>query len=190
MKNKPQTRRDLCHLIDRLHSMMWAKSAISLFFNNQFKNDTLFISSIIKNDDKIRPKIHKRYICGQYFSYLFGFLLPLSLLAFFTLFAHLSIAKYRSDGRLDDIIFGTIGNIRNWLYIPCVLILIIYVVRLIDIGGKSESKFMALLRWYKEEIKKRPEWEINKIIKQSHIPWYTKIITHLTGIWVVYTLKE
>jgi hypothetical protein len=141
----------------------------------------LLMKDVFKRDNRIKPKIKKRHIAGQYVWYIFGYLIPLYLLVFFFIFGHLSIAKVRSGGHLSDILFSTVDKIRDWLLIPCVLLLGIDVWRN---AVSSQVQLKWLLMWYKEYAKKHPEWETNQILQKVEINWYKKIF----GIWTIYVM--
>jgi hypothetical protein len=190
MKNKLQTKTDAYLLIDRLDRVLLNKkiSFEKSFFNKNLRHDILLIKEILKTDYAIQLNIKKKFIGFQYLFFVFCLLIPTCLVLMSWIFSRFIRMKYMIRGNLDGIFYRLGDQITDCVYLPSLLLIFIYFWKLGEIS--SEYDFVCLLRWYKENIKKRSKWEINNMLQQVHIHWYKKIFVFIFGIWTIYVLKE
>jgi hypothetical protein len=186
MKNKKiKNRKDLYRLIYRIDRKTSEKMTfLGLYSNKQYRQDVLWAKEILKTDRSIKFNIKKKYILGQYFSYVLLVFIPLCMIMLCFMYFRMAAFKGKLNG-----IFYSFGNaVSGWLFIVSVIIIVIYFWQL-STRKRVEDSFVCLLRWYKENIKNRPEREINQIIQQVHIPWYKKGFAYIFGIWSIFVLK-
>ena len=187
MKNKPiETQRDLYQFIERIEKNFSPSKKI-LFPSKRYGNEILYLNNVLKKDLRTHHEIRKRHIIISQISIIllnFLFWLSLFLIVFF---------GYHSDFHLRGTIkYGLLGRIKDCIYFPCIAIMIISFITglsLLPRIAAMKVEFQSFLYWYKEHIKKRPEWEINKIIQEVRIPKYKIILTKIFCVWMVYVKK-
>ena len=159
-----------------------------LFPNKQQKEDILCLNQIVKKDVQVHSEIEKKYM--GYWRILIILAKALFFIIVVLLVIFIGHAHVNSDGTSR---YGYIGKLRDYLFFPCLILgaltLITFSFLDAQIIGGIRAKFHSFLYWYKENIKQRPEWEINKIIQEVHVPKYKTILTKIFGVWLVYVKK-
>jgi hypothetical protein len=187
MKNKSiKTRRDLYQFIGSVEEKILTPKKM-LFPEKEYKKDILCLNQVVRKDAQVHSEVKKIY---------FGNIRVLAILSISMFFIVIGlIAIFSGHARLyllGHAKYGLIGKIADYLFFPSLAIEILSLIALFSLGGRMAgvvAEYQSFLYWYKEQIKKRPEWEINKIIQEVRIPKYKIILTKFFGVWMVYVKK-
>ncbi len=186
-KNKPiATRRDLCQFIESLEKKSSASKRL-LFPDKHCTKDILYLNCVVKKDVQVRSEVKRKYFGSLRILIVLSIIL--CFVAYFLLALFAKHAYLYSSGRIE---FGYIGKIADYTWVLCFILFFLSffaIFPLLTPIARVASGFDSFLYWYKENIKKRTEWEVNQLIDGVRVPKYRTIIAKIFGVWMVYVRK-